>query len=378
MSAEAEPTPPAAADVAPGVAVVRDLLAGRIESARARLVAGRPTGERFLAFATRQRLGWFVVDGPGADALRGLLPREPLDVLAAQVARRRSLRERNVGEIARVIPALAVRGIDATLLKGQHLAARFPLIAPRTFVDSDILVDGADADAACAALRDLGWTLLSRAILSSRISRRFAHGFDFARGDLRIDLHWSIASHVSYRIDAAALRRNRGRLDLPGGATVPVLADEDLLFELLLSLFEDVDRGGASLRSCLDIDGVLAELDDRVDWTEFWSRRAADRTLRPTASALALVLALLDPTARHARAARSLEPVLDGEQVDEETALDLLSGRCGLWRNKRWAMDRYECRRWRHAAWWLRSLPFRLSAYRAAASAGSLAHGGRP
>ena len=75
-------------------------------------------------------------------------------------------------------------------------------------------------------------------------------------------------------------------------------------------------------------------------------------------------------------AARSLAAASQGARLEARAALALLAGSRGRRHNKRWAMDRYECARWKHAAWWIASLPFRLSVYGGAPSARPSPQGG--
>ncbi len=271
--------------------------------------------------------------------------------------------ERQVAGLGEILAALEAAGVEPILLKGLHLRTRFPRVAGRTFADTDVLVPRARADDAERALRSLGFALESRPLISPALSRRFTHGFDFVRGDQRVDLHWNLASHWSYAIDEAGHWRRSRELALPGGGSARVLADEDVLHELLVSFFEDLDRGGGRLRSALDVDAVLAEVDSTLDWDSFWRARKVDATAGPCASSLAVVLASLGAHERFPGASRSLAATRPDAAVDSRDAAVLLGASKGLRHNKRWAMDRYDCPRWKHGAWWLASLPFRLSVY---------------
>ncbi|MFM8409010.1 MAG: nucleotidyltransferase family protein [Alphaproteobacteria bacterium] len=344
-------------------ALVGDLLAGRAADARRRLERGEPTPADLPRIADRQSLGWFLVEHLDASGLRDVLPDDVVTPLEENARRRQAMRDRQVAGLPEILAALESAGATPVLLKGHHLRSRFPRVAARTFLDSDVLVPRARAEDAERALVALGFELASRPLVTAALSRRFAHGFDFVRGDQRVDLHWSLASHWSYAIDEAGHWRRCRDLALPGGGTARVLADEDVLHELLVSFFEDLDRGGGRLRSAVDVEAVLAEVDATLDWGSFWHARAIDRTAGPCASALGVVLSSTAARDRFPGAARSVEAARPRAAVDAREGAILLGCSKGLRHNKRWAMDRYDCPRWKHAAWWLASLPFRISIY---------------
>jgi len=355
-------------------AVVGDLLAGRDAEARARVEGEAPGPGTLLRVGGEQRISWFLRGHLAGGALDGLLPAADLARLEQEVSRRRAIRDRQAAGVRDLLPTLEQAGLRPILLKGLHLAARFPRVAARTFLDSDVLVPRARADDAERLLADLGWTLASRPLGSRSLSRRFTHGFDFVRGDLRVDLHWSLASHWSYALDEDATWGRSRQQALPVVGTARVLADEDVLLELLVSFFEDLDRGGGRLRSVIDLEAVLSGVEATIDWSSFWRRREQDRTAGPCAGALSVALSVLDAHERFPGAARGLASARPGAAVDAREAAALLSGSRGRRHAKRWAIGRYDCPRWKHGAWWLASLPFRLSVY----GAGPGAHAPRP
>jgi hypothetical protein len=346
------------------LAVLSCLLAGRVEEARERLAAGGPGGGDFLRFIERHLLAWYLAPLLDTAGLRAVFDPDDLARVERGVATRRARQGILVDELARLWPCFRERRLDVLLLKGPHLAARFFGGAhERGFVDLDLLIRPEQLLATERLLAESGYELLSKVLIARGLTTRFTHGFDFAKDDLRVDLHWSLGSHVSYRIDYDRIWRSSAPFRI-GRDEVSVLSDEDALFFHLLSLFEDLDRGAARLRSFVDVYAMLVELDDRIDWPAFWERRRSERTAGVCGAALALFFALFDLAGRFPRAAGAIARAADADRSrswDELTAL--IEARPGALRNKAWAIRAYECPIWMSLAWWSVSLPFRLAVY---------------
>ena len=104
------------------------------------------------------------------------------------------------------------------------------------------------------------------------------HGFDFERQGLRLDLHWCLSRQPGYRIDEAAFweRRLTWR---HGDLTIEVPHPQDELHLLLISAFDDLQRGALRFQSLLDVQallGALAPLDLEVVLASRRSERTAE------------------------------------------------------------------------------------------------------
>ena len=151
---------------------------------------------------------------------------------------------------------------------------------------------------------------------------------------------------------------------LQDGTVAAVLSDQDALFFLLLSLFEDLDRGAARLRVFVDLYAVLAGLDAQLDWDAFWTERRADRTAGACRGALALFFAVFQAENLFPRAASGLEATIEEirQRPCAETQAFVDGSQSVVW-NKLWALSRYESPVWLNLGWWMISLPFRLAVY---------------
>jgi hypothetical protein len=347
------------------VAVLSCLLAGRVEDAKERLSAGGPGGGDFLRFSERHFLAWYLAPLLDTSGLRAVFDPDDLARVERGVETRRARQAVLVDELARLWPRFRECGIDVLLLKGPALAERFFGGAhKRGFVDLDLLIRPERLLATERLLAESGYERLSKVLISRGLSTRFTHGFDFAKDDLRLDLHWSLGSHASYRIAYDRIWRSRALFRI-GRDEVSVLSDEDALFFHLLSLFEDLDRGAARLRSFVDVHAMLVALEDRIDWPAFWERHRSERTAGPCEAALALFFALFDVAGRFPRAAGAIARTVDEVRSRSWEELGaLIEARPGAFRNKLWAIRAYECPTWMSLAWWSMSLPFRLAVYR--------------
>jgi hypothetical protein len=346
------------------VAILARLLAGDDEAARAGLAAGLPPPDDFLRFIERHYLVWYLVGQLDASGLRDLFPVAELARLERASEERRAKVARLVEELDRLWLAFGSRGIDAVLLKGPALDQRFyGGQGRRAFFDMDLLVRVEQVPAAERLLVELGYERRSIVLLSRRVTMWAAHGFDFARDGLALDLHWRAAAHTSYRIDATRLLRGGG-IYRSSRAEIAVPSDEDMLFLHLLSLFRDLYRGGARIRSFVDLHAMLAELDARIDWPAFWAARRTERTFRVCQTVLGMFLTLFEADERFPRAAAGVLPEHRRCSIEEIAALVEVRERAI--RNKLWALRIFECSVPRSLAYWAVSLPFRLATYRAA------------
>ena len=346
------------------VAVLVQLLAGRSGDAGDRLAAGHPAPADFVRFIEHHRLAWYLDAHLDRVELERRFGASDLDRIRAATAGRRATQARLVDEMHRLLPEFRRRDIDVILLKGPYLAERFSGIRRRAFLDLDLLVRGPQLRDAERLLVELGHERLSTMLLSHSLCARFTHGFDFGNGDVRLDLHWSLGAHGSYRIDHDRIWRRRLSRRLQDGTVAAVLSDQDALFFLLLSMFEDLDRGAARLRLFVDLYAVLTDLDATLDWDAFWIERRADRTASVCRSALGLYFAVFETEHLFPCAASSVRTTIDEmrRRPCAETQSLVEGSQAVIW-NKLWALSRYENPVWLNLGWWVVSLPFRLAVY---------------
>ena len=143
---------------------------------------------RFLVAVEQQRLAGHAVRA----VCDGALDLDPGDVDALLEVHERALGLdlRIERMLVAAIELLDEQGIDSRVLKGPSIARRFfPDPALRSFGDGDLLVRGADIDAACTVLGQLG---LQRRFAAPRPSfdRRFVKAVTLVGEDgLELDLH---------------------------------------------------------------------------------------------------------------------------------------------------------------------------------------------
>ena len=345
-------------------AVLARMLAGDSDGVRDRLAAGATTAREFLIFMERHYLTWYLLGAVDAAGCRDVFPADELRRVECNCATRQARQGLLLDELARLCPTFRERGVDLIVLKGPYLAERFFGGArQRAFVDLDLLIRREQLRAAEALLAASGYDLLSTPLVSRGLTTRFTHGFDFASAGRRLDLHWCLGAHASYRIDYDRVWRDRAPFRVER-TEMAVLSDADALFFHLLSLFEDLDRGSARLRSFVDIYAMLAVLDSGIDWTAFWEQRQRERTARPCQAVLGLFFVLFDAEARFPRIASTLAAMIELVRAQPRADIAaLIEARAGAFANKAWAAQFYECPRSLTAAWWCVSLPFRLAVY---------------
>jgi Uncharacterised nucleotidyltransferase len=321
----------------------------------------------FLASALRGAPG--APRGDLARFARANSVAEILDWLSVPSPEFREARERQAERSKRLLAALGeilgafrAAGVPCLLLKGLGLGARYyGGLDRRATRDIDLLVREGDLRAAEGALEAIGFRRASIVPVRA-LALRFTHAFDCVRGDLTVDLHWTLARHPSFRFDLEGFRGRR-QVCAIGDLTVDVPCDEDALAFSALAAFRDLQRGALRARALVDIYRIGAACKG-LDPAAFLARREAEGTRRITANVLALLLHALD--ARDALPA--IAAVVDGARadvrVDATSHLRLLLPSRFALGNRRFAIGLYACSPVRSFLWWLVSMPVRLLAYR--------------
>lgn len=337
--------------------------------------AGGPPAD-FVHFVDDHCLDLSIVGWLEGSPLRCALAETALEQLTASAARQRLKQRVLLHELMRVCALLEAAGHEHILLKGPYLAERFcGGVDHRRFADLDILVRPEELRAVDGVLHGDGYSRRSNALVSHGLATRYTHAFDFTKGGVTLDLHWKLSAHAALPLDHRAVWQQRGCYVLHE-RTVSVLSDEHELVFSLLSLFKDVERGAARLKSFVDLCYILDGVGASLDWEAFFRNRSQEKSLRISVTILVWLLELFDCRDRFPTLAATLaRNTAEGAAVSRSTQRTLLEATPGAWSNKRWAAGLYQCSRARVWRWWLVSLPFRLAAHRPASNA---AIGARP
>jgi hypothetical protein len=300
-----------------------------------------------------------VLDAFDRQRLAGLLAEDELERLERRRRRQAAAQRARLDDLDRLARVLSDVGVGCLLLKGAYLAQRFyGGVHRRAWTDLDLLIQRRDLARVHRLLQGEGFRRLSTVLLSDRLCARFTHGFDYARDDCRIDLHWSLGVSAAYSLDDAALWGDSQAFAIDGlSRESRVLCDDHCLMALLVSFFEDLQRGAGKLKSLVDVHRVLGSA--RPHWGTFFERRRGEGTEGACRAALALYLRWLGPTAGDSDLAEALGG-LAGSAAPEE----LLGASRGSAANRRWAARHTDASRAATLRWWLVGLPFRLAVYR--------------
>jgi len=345
------------------LAVLSEIVNGDHQAAADRIVRGAPSAVELVDFQLRHGLGFFLATQLQDSPVREVLPEGKVRHLeafrAAQIGRQTAL----VLELEALSRLFQENGVEFILLKGPYLAHRYyEGVDRRFFGDLDLLIKPECLERADELLRGAGYERLSRILISSSLVQRFTHGFDYKQGDLRVDLHWSCGSHVSYKINYEELWRQSQEYRI-GETDYRVLSDEYALLFHLVSYFEDLDRGAARLKNALDIWHMLAVLDAHIDWAAFFAARREEGVESICRAMLSLCMGLYPGGRRYPRVLEALDVDPSGAPSTLTERQTLIEANRGSLRSKLWASSVYDCRRILSFAWWTVSLPFRVMVY---------------
>ena len=339
------------------LATLTCLVNGQFDDARERLQRGNPI--RFASFLREHHLHLCPFDAFIESVLFDLLPEEARESLQDARARQTAKQESVGAELMWVAALLEDAGEPFLLLKGPYLADRYyGAVQRRVFSDLDILIPRARLMPVEALLREHGFERRSTILLSTAVTTRVTHAFDYKKDQLALDLHWLLSAHPTFRLDYDAIWQQRQQYTLKAHQFA-VLSDEYELVFNLLSLFRDLERGAARMKPFIDVYLILSALDARMDWDAFMARRRAEHVFGITSAVLDLLRAYL-PCATQLGA---LTAAGVGPGDPPGAAMALLAARPGALSNKRWAMRAYDCSPAAAAMWWALSLPFRLAVY---------------
>ena len=318
----------------------------------------------FLRFAHHHQLGayadWTFQQLGVTGALRA---RTGAATRASSLVERRRT-ERQVRQLKDLADLLDEHGVEALFMKGPLFTQRFyGTLDARGFSDLDVLIRSPDdIDRIEALLLDGGYEPAFRVLMSRRLSRWFAHHFEYRRNGLPLDVHWALQRHFTFAIDYAHVWATSSRIMLQG-RDYRATSDEYELVLQLLGVLTDLQVGHLTLRSLVDIHRVLKTVEATLDWDAFFSARRRERILRPCLYVLAVVLDVLDCRDQFAGLRRLLEPQLRSLPSVQLARRAVLESRKVDVGQKLLAFRLYESSLVAAFSWWLVSLPFRFVVY---------------
>ncbi len=317
----------------------------------------------FLRFAHRHKLADFVYCRLEQLGLTGLLPHAHLAAATAAAMLDRSRNDKLLAELRLLGERFPAADLRVLFLKGPLLAWRFyGTLEGRAAADLDLLIRRRDLAQVEAVLLAEGYAPAFRVLLSRRLSQHFSHHFEYRREGLPLDVHWAFQRHFTFAIDYDLVWASAERTELDGRIYEVVAPEYELVLQLL-GVLTDLQVGKLALRSLVDIHRILRAMEPGTDWAEFCVRRKQERILRPSACVLALVLELLECHAEFPALVSALEPTLRELPSTLSGVRAALDSRPLSPGQKLLALRMYESPLLAAMAWWLVSLPFRVSVY---------------
>jgi hypothetical protein len=269
-------------------------------------------------------------------------------------------------EMVNVRSRLEADGLAAIFIKGPFLAQRFyGRYTDRLFWDTDLLVRGRrDLERCDAALLDMGYRRRSKRLLGYRLPMHFAHDLEYDREWRKLDLHWRLGAHYSFRVDEERMWSSSTTMSVQN-QPFAVLSEEYVLVLLLLALFNDSQRGKLRAKGLIDTYMVLSSVERSMDWAGFFQRRAEERILKISCTLLNLALNVLDCRSEFPGLADQLDGFADHIQPsDRECGLWLLERSPNSLDNKFWTLRLFESGFWSALLWYAASQPVKRVVYR--------------
>jgi hypothetical protein len=318
----------------------------------------------FIRFIERHNLKLLVFSLLDGSPVRRWLPQEYLREVKRFSLQHWARQEALVRELMAIANVFAAAGQEFILLKGAYIATRFfGGVDRRPFFDIDLLVSKDALSKAQRLLTSNGYIRKSGILFNEALTTYFTHAFDYAKSNITLDLHWVLSANAAHRLDYNAIWRERQNFVL-NNQNFLVLSDEYELVFNLVSIFKDLERGAARLKSFVDLYFILNALESKLDWASFVENRRREKILTISVTVLSLFLDLFDCRERFPSVAQvvGLEQALI-KRVSAQDSAALLEASIGSLQNKLWTAGMYECSRLQLFLWWLISLPFRLAVH---------------
>ena len=277
--------------------------------------------------------------------------------------------DRLLPEIHRLRELLTGAGLDVIFMKGPFLSKRFygdP--ERRSYGDIDLLVRDRGALIRCdAVLREAEYLRRSIPLLGHRAAMRFVYHYEYRSQSVKIDLHWTLRSHFSYKINYDRVWAT-SEMEQLEGHDFRVLSPEYVIVLLALSILGDYQKARVRLKFLLDLYMILRSVGDDADWEALFDQRKREEVLRISATVLDLTLSILGCRHEFPRLASTLAHHSDFVQshpVTEPAGLLEWSGKVqDKIRNHIWTFRLHEGGMMRSAAWRLLTEPFNQAVFR--------------
>src|SRR5262245_36169388 len=243
------------------LSLLRAILEG--DEPAAQLACGTMTfdAQQFRRFVTRHQLGgtaYRQIRETGSDPF---LSPETLEHFKLHYLKQWGRNEQLLRETVRLRDALDAASIAHCFLKGVLLASRYyGDVDARYTRDIDLMVAAEDRRRAGELLVACGFRRQCRVPISDAVTVPFIHHFEYGGSGVDVELHWSLGEHISYRIDRAAVLRDR-TTHLVGGEQFNVPSHEHALLAHLLGAFRDIELGTCTLKPFLDLYFILAAME---------------------------------------------------------------------------------------------------------------------
>ena len=346
------------------LAIFSLILKGEQKTAGEYLRCNAAPVHQFIRFIEKQNLQLLLASLLDGSPVRPWLPQEYLRELKKSSLQHWARQEALVRELMAIANVFAAAGQEFILLKGAYIATRFfGGVDRRPFFDIDLLVSKDALSKAQRLLTSNGYIRKSGILFNEALTTYFTHAFDFVKPNVALDLHWNLSANAAHHLDYDAIWRQRQNFVLYN-RNFSVLSDEYEVVFSLISIFKDLERGAARLKTFVDLYFILNALESKLDWASFVENRRREKILTISVNVLALFFNLFDCRNRFPSVAQVVgrEQALIKRVSAQESAL-LLEASIGSLQNKLWTAGMYECSRLQLFLWWLISLPFRLAVH---------------
>lgn len=322
--------------------------------------------ESFREFLRNNRITSYVYPFLREHELIDLFPIKFKQEIEKYYLRQENKNNSLICEIVGLNNSFVQNNVEVIFLKGLTFTLNYYRdLGRRSISDIDILVENYNfVDPVIDVLESKSYRMKSKPIFGKKLSTYFTHHYEYQRNKYKLDLHWVLQSHYTYKLNYGKIWSTKRVFNIKDSNYIYTLSDEYELVFRVLSIFIDIQLGTIRIKSFIDLYEILKKDHNDIDWNEFFDARKNEGINKITINIIDILLCIFDCYEEFPILYKIIQSKSDNLiYKDKDCKFDLLSVSHFSFKNKYYTFRLYDSHLILAILWWLVSLPVRISIY---------------